>query len=410
MVFTEKWIAVRYPFAIGIDDYTKRLRFYIEHTMKEIPMCIDKIDCQMGFIRSDEAGKFLAYLVDKDFTGAVNGSSYWTISLKEILQYVEQKTGRIASLSDSGEEAPYNGEPEYSINTEVAAFCSLVFLGLRNFRGGTAMKNFYILTDALEYIEKNICKDFHSREVADHCGGSLSSLQKLFRLALNRSVKDYIQRRRICLAARDILDTKMKIIDIAYKYQFGSPQSFTRAFKKVWNESPVSYRSSWRFSGICPRLDYHYQEGADEEMARRKVDIGEAYDKIVKMKGTHVICFDIIGMVQINEISFEAGDVAIVESLKRIDRVAGDDMIMLRIGADEFALITGSKDLSYAETLSDKVLCHNGECIPWEKQKVPLSLRAGIIQVPSENLKYDDFFTGMHKAIEESRRQERTSQ
>ena len=36
-------------------------------------------------------GKFLAYLVDKDFTGAVNGSSYGTISLKEILQYVEQK-------------------------------------------------------------------------------------------------------------------------------------------------------------------------------------------------------------------------------------------------------------------------------------------------------------------------------
>ena len=106
--------------------------------------------------------------------------------------------------------------------------------------GSTAMKNFYILTDALTYIEKNICEDFHCQKVADHCGVSLSSLQKLFRLALRRSVRDYIQRRRICLAARDILDTKMKISDIAYKYQFGSPESFTRAFKKVWNESPTS--------------------------------------------------------------------------------------------------------------------------------------------------------------------------
>jgi len=274
--------------------------------------------------------------------------------------------------------------------------------------GGAAMKNFYILTDALEYIEKNICEDFHSQEVADYCGVSLSSLQKLFRMALCRSVRDYIQRRRICLAARDILDTKMKMIDVAYKYQFGSPESFARAFKKVWNESPTSYRTSWKFSGICPRLDYHYQEGADEEMARKKVDISEAYDEIVKMRGSYVICFDIIGLVPINEVSFEAGDVAIVESLKRIDRVAGDDMMTLRIGGDEFALITGSKDLSYAENLSREVLRHNGECIPWEKQKVPLSLRAGIIQVPSGNLKYDDFFTGMHKAIEESRRQERT--
>lgn len=143
----KKWIAVRYPFAIGMDDYTKRLRFYVEHTMKEIPMCIDNIDCQMGYIRSDEAGKFLAYLVDKDFTGAVNGSSYGTISLKEILQYVEQKTGRIASLSDSGEEAPYNGEPEYSINTEVAEGLGFRFSILKDW-----------IYDLLDYYIKEVDK------------------------------------------------------------------------------------------------------------------------------------------------------------------------------------------------------------------------------------------------------------
>lgn len=64
------------------------------------------------------------------------------------------------------------------------------------------MKYFHILTDTLEYIEKNICEDFHSKDVADYCGVSLSSLQKMFRLALNRSVKDYIRRRRICAAGR----------------------------------------------------------------------------------------------------------------------------------------------------------------------------------------------------------------
>ncbi len=35
------WIAVRYPFVLGKDDYTKRLLFYVEHTMKSIPMDID---------------------------------------------------------------------------------------------------------------------------------------------------------------------------------------------------------------------------------------------------------------------------------------------------------------------------------------------------------------------------------
>ncbi len=145
MVFTEKWIIVRYPFAIGMDDYTKRLRFYVEHTIKEIPMFIDNIDYQMGYIRSDEAGKFLAYLVDQDFTGAVNGSSDGTVSLKEILQYVEQRTGRTASLSASGEEASYNGEPEYSINTEVAEGLGFRFSVLKDW-----------IYDLLDYYIKEV--------------------------------------------------------------------------------------------------------------------------------------------------------------------------------------------------------------------------------------------------------------
>lgn len=114
------WIAVRYPFVIGKDDYTKRLLFYVEHVMKSIPMNIDNLDYQMSFIRSDEAGKFIAFLVDKDVTGAINGSAEGTISLKEIIDYVEMKTGVKAIIDKNGDNAPYNEEPEYSINTEKA--------------------------------------------------------------------------------------------------------------------------------------------------------------------------------------------------------------------------------------------------------------------------------------------------
>lgn len=115
-----KWLAVRYPFVIGKDDYTKRLLFYIEHIMRSIPMRIDNIDAQMGYIRSDEAGRFLAFLAEKDVKGAINGSAEGTISLGEIISYVEEKTGTTAVISLQGEEAPYNGELAYSINTDKA--------------------------------------------------------------------------------------------------------------------------------------------------------------------------------------------------------------------------------------------------------------------------------------------------
>ncbi len=111
------WLAVRYPFVIGKDDYTKRLLFYVEHIIKSIPMRIDNLDAQMGYIRSDEAGKFLAFLADQNVTGAINASAEGTVSLGEVISYVEKKTGRKAVFSSLGDAAPYNGESAYSINT-----------------------------------------------------------------------------------------------------------------------------------------------------------------------------------------------------------------------------------------------------------------------------------------------------
>jgi len=128
----KNWIAVRYPFVIGKDDYTGRLSFYVEHVKKSIPMHIDNLDVQMGFIRSDEAGKFMAFLVDKDFEGAINGSSKGTISLREIIDYVERKTGTKAIVDKEGDNAPYNGEPEYSISTDKAEKLGFQFSNLKD--------------------------------------------------------------------------------------------------------------------------------------------------------------------------------------------------------------------------------------------------------------------------------------
>lgn len=125
-------IAVRYPFVIGKDDYTKRLCFYVEHAIKGIPMHIDNIDCQMGFLRSDEAGKFMAFLADKGYLGPINGSSYGTISIREILDYVIERTGKKAVLAEDGEKAPYNGEPEYSISTNEAEKLGYKFSNLKD--------------------------------------------------------------------------------------------------------------------------------------------------------------------------------------------------------------------------------------------------------------------------------------
>ncbi|MBQ8165745.1 MAG: NAD-dependent epimerase/dehydratase family protein, partial [Lachnospiraceae bacterium] len=126
-----QWIAVRYPYVVGEDDYTKRLYFYVENAIKGNPMNIDNMDSQMSFIKSDEAGKFMTYLVDKDFTGPVNGCSYGTISIREILDYVEKKTGKQAVIAETGEVAPYNGTRSHSINMDKAAGLGYEFSNIK---------------------------------------------------------------------------------------------------------------------------------------------------------------------------------------------------------------------------------------------------------------------------------------
>ena len=130
----KNWIAVRYPVVLGKDDYTNRLKFYVDHVISGAPMYIDNIDYQMSYIRSDEAGRFMAFLADKDITGAVNGASNGTIALREIIHYVEEKTGKKAVIVDDekSDNAPYNGDPDFSINTDKAKELGFEFSDIRD--------------------------------------------------------------------------------------------------------------------------------------------------------------------------------------------------------------------------------------------------------------------------------------
>lgn len=125
-------VRVRFPFVIGEDDYTKRLYFYVEHIINQKPMFIDNQESQMAFVRSDEAGKFVAFFADNDFTGAINGASDGTISIKEIAKYVESKTGKSLIVDFDGEDAPYNGVEDYYVNTAKSSELGFTFSPLKS--------------------------------------------------------------------------------------------------------------------------------------------------------------------------------------------------------------------------------------------------------------------------------------
>lgn len=112
--------AVRFPFVIGEDDYTKRLYFYVENIVKSRPMLVNNLDEKLAFVNSAEAGGFLAWLAQSSFTGPVNAASYGNIRVADIIKYTEERAGKKAIFADHGEAAPYNHAPTYSLDLRTA--------------------------------------------------------------------------------------------------------------------------------------------------------------------------------------------------------------------------------------------------------------------------------------------------
>lgn len=95
---------------------------------------------------------------------------------------------------------------------------------------------------AIEFMEQHITEDISIEDVADHVHVSPFYFQKGFHMLCGYSIAEYIRNRRLALAGGDIAATDMKIIDIAMKYGYDSPGSFTKAFTRFHGISPLMVR------------------------------------------------------------------------------------------------------------------------------------------------------------------------
>ncbi|MBQ8182129.1 MAG: helix-turn-helix domain-containing protein [Ruminiclostridium sp.] len=262
------------------------------------------------------------------------------------------------------------------------------------------MESFAVLTKALDYIENNLSEEISQKEIADHCSYSLSALQKMFRRVFHIGIADYIARRRITAASRDLLNTDDNILDIALRYGYNSHEVFSRKFTRIWGESPSQYRKKRSFSEIYPRLDMPITISGGHTMKKFRFDLTGLYETLREMHDTYAICFDMCNLLIFNEkYGHDAGDIAIAECLKRIDSVKEEDMIMFRIGGDEFVLLTNKKELEDAEALRDRVFSHNNETVTYNGEELPVSLHGGIIRLDTaRGLRYSKLFTDLVEA------------
>lgn len=95
-------------------------------------------------------------------------------------------------------------------------------------------------------------------------GNTKYKSKTLFSYMTNKSVSEYIRKRRLTLAAYELLKGQEKIIDLAVKYGYGSTDSFTRAFAKQRGILPTEVSEDTQLKVYPPISFYEAIKGASE--------------------------------------------------------------------------------------------------------------------------------------------------
>lgn len=91
---------------------------------------------------------------------------------------------------------------------------------------------------AIDYVEANITQEVDFEEAARQAYASSFHFQRVFGILCGFSLGDYIRMRRLSLAAEELSRGDAKIIDVAMKYGYDTPESFSRAFSRFHGISP----------------------------------------------------------------------------------------------------------------------------------------------------------------------------
>jgi transcriptional regulator GlxA family with amidase domain len=100
-----------------------------------------------------------------------------------------------------------------------------------------------------EKVTTSPAKTWRTEELAFEAGVSERSLSRLFRGSLNVSPADFVERVRIDLARRWLLETGDSIERVALKSGFGSLRRLDRAFARAVGTSPTEFRARFKSSG-----------------------------------------------------------------------------------------------------------------------------------------------------------------
>ncbi len=138
------------------------------------------------------------------------------------------------------------------------------------------------ISRAIEYIENNLTNDITIEDISNYSYISSFYFQKGFSIICGYGLSEYIRNRKLSCAGYEVLNTDNKIIDIALKYGYDSPDSFTKAFTRFHGSTPTEVRKGGKIKEFAPlKINLSLKGGYTMEY---KIEEKESF-KVVGLKG-----------------------------------------------------------------------------------------------------------------------------
>jgi AraC family transcriptional regulator len=174
------------------------------------------------------------------------------------------------------------------------------------------------MNEALNYIEANLTYEIDFKEVARRAYCSEYHFKRMFSFLAGVSLSEYIRRRRLTLAALELTSSSIRIIDLAIKYGYSSPDSFTRAFQSLHGVNPTDAKNIGQPLKAFPRMSFQLSIKGGSEMNYR-IEEKEAF-RVIGLKKRVPIVFHGVN----NEIAsmWESLNEELINKLKSLSNVA----------------------------------------------------------------------------------------
>lgn len=176
---------------------------------------------------------------------------------------------------------------------------------------------------AIQYMEENLAGEIDFQEVARLALCSEYHFKRMFSFLAGIPLSEYLRRRRLTLAAFELQNSEVKVIDLAIKYGYNSPDSFARAFQNLHGLTPSEARSSGQSLKAYPRMTFQLSIQGGREMNYRIVE-KETFRIVGLMKRVPIIFHGVNPEIAAMWSSLDA---ALIQQLKSLSNVEPQGII-----------------------------------------------------------------------------------